>query len=289
MSRCHPFSISLFLAGLPMAVQAIDLTPGDITPLPAGISFVQTSYQQSTRGKLYAGGQVARDDTHLDINTVLVRVGHGMTIAGKPAVFYAEAPMGTIKASENLSRDPAHPRLGDAALMLAIWPHADHEHKSYLGIGGYLLVPTGSYDPQRRLNMGNNRYGAALQVGYEKGVNDQLLLSFAADGVWFKDNPDYGPDHLRYAQRPYYTLQAGARYEPDARHAFTANLLHSFGGETRIDGLNSQDEARVNRFVVSAIGKYDFGRLTLQYGRDLNTYNGFLETRRVVLRYTRLF
>jgi len=41
--------------------------------------------------------------------------------------------------------------------------------------------------------------------------------------------------------------------------------------------------------LLSALAYYPFGRISLQYGRDMEIKNGFVETRRFILRYTTEF
>jgi hypothetical protein len=41
--------------------------------------------------------------------------------------------------------------------------------------------------------------------------------------------------------------------------------------------------------MLSALAYYPFGRISLQYGRDMEIKNGFVETRRFILRFATEF
>jgi hypothetical protein len=67
--------------------------------------------------------------------------------------------------------------LGDLTLVAALWPYADRTAGRYLGLAGYLILPTGDYDPARtlqlNLNPGENRLQWALQAGYSSNLSDR--------------------------------------------------------------------------------------------------------------------
>ena len=55
------------------------------------------------------------------------------------------------------------------------------------------------------------------------------------------------------------------------------------------DKYYQNNVVNTQRFLLSALAYYPFGRISLQYGRDTEIKNGFIETRRLAIRYTTEF
>ena len=53
--------------------------------------------------------------------------------------------------------------------------------------------------------------------------------------------------------------------------------------------MSLRDRIEVDRYLLTTSADLRFGRVSLQYGRDLRTRNGFFEEDRWLLRYTLLF
>ena len=86
-----------------------------------------------------------------------------------------------------------------------------------------------------------------------------------------------------------YTAQTALRCSITPTYAVGATYFYTTGGETTVNAINQHDTTKLQRFQLTATGQYTFGRLTLQYGRDLKTDNGFIEDSRWIVRYTKLF
>jgi hypothetical protein len=141
------FSLLLLLSD---GAYAIDLQPGEITAPKASIKFLQLSYQNSTRGDLYLKGCVQDNDSKIDNSQYLLRLGHTFDINQYPAVFYLQVPVhGNIKPSGSLSNLERDKGFGDTSFLLGLWPYSNHESQTYLAIGAFLTIPTGSYDNQQ--------------------------------------------------------------------------------------------------------------------------------------------
>lgn len=273
----------------PCNVSAIDLQPGEIRAPKPDIYLAQLSYQYSERGRQYVHGNQQRLDTQILSSQYLIRLAHSFEVADKTAFFYAQTAIGSIEPEKALSSQKGDSGVSDTAFALGFWPYANHETKTYFGIGAYWFAPTGSYDHTRNFNMGENRYKGALQTGFQTALIGDLNWMNALDVVWSADNSNFGPKSANMAQQALYTAQSGLKYDINENFAVAANYYYTTGGETSVNGLDRNDATRLQRYQVSGIANFSLGRVTLQYGGDIKTENGFREDQRVVIRYTKLF
>lgn len=290
MNFSHTGNINKHLAvailfWLPHA-HAIDLIPGEIIAPKAGMNQFLVSYQLSERGDYYKDAQRFRPGTKIETEQVQVRLGTAFTLYTLPSFLYAQLPIGSIEPSGTLKNRTGDTGNGDASFLLAIWPYSNRDTGEYLAVGGYLTLPTGSYEARRTfLNMGANRTTAALQVGYQRSLTKNIEWMTAIDGVWFGKNDDYSAAHLPFTQKNLYTSQNGLRYLINDRYSLAATHFYTQGGETSVNGVDNNDPMSLQRWQITGAANLDTGRITIQYGRDLETRNGYIETSRLIIRY----
>lgn len=275
---------------------AIDLQPNDARPPPPGLNSFQVSYQHSERNDFYKNG--VRTDTTRQISSdlYLLRLGHSFEIASYPAYFYVQTPMGAVHPQKSLSALGGDSGVGDTTLLLAFWPYVNRETRTYLALGAYLSLPTGSYDKNRYFNVGENVYRTALQAAYQQPVMDKVNIMAALDMVWTGDNSEFRilsnqatPVIGRLEQSAQYTAQAGFNYVINPNYELAASYFYSIGAESTINGANQDNEKQTHRYQVFGVAKYPIGKFTLQYGSDIKTENGYFEDHRLTLRYMTAF
>lgn len=293
MKNYKKLQIALPLILMVNTAYAIDLQPGEAAAPRPNINLVQFSYAFSDRGNQYINGHEQSSNKKIQTSTYNVRLGRSFELANMPGFFYVQTPMGAVQTDGfskveglNLQGDTG---VGDTSLAFALWPYSNRETRTYFGVAGYLTVPSGSYDDHRVFNMGENRYRSALQTGYQTQLSDRLSWMAALDGVFYQDNKDYYPNSRRLEQKNLYTFQTGLKYDINPQYSVAAAYFYTVGGETRIDGLSQDNLTQLQRYQVSAQGNYSFGRMTLQYGGDLKTENGYIEDHRLIVRYTMIF
>jgi len=288
-------SLVLFTAFLPVrSALAIDLQPGDIVAPPPDMNFVQVTYQASRRGDFYMHGQKVSDQTQFSNNQFQFRYSRTFETADLPSVFYVQTPVGYLHPEKASTGSPFNYRaesgIGDTSMLYAIWPYSNRETKTYWGIGAYLTVPTGYYDsPNGSINMGANRYAGALQTGYQTAITSNVDWMVALDAVFFGDHHEFGALKKKLEQDPLYTLQTGLSYQINPRYSIAGTYYYTAGGETYQDGVAKDDMTQVQRYQLSLVSNFSFGRVFLQYGSDLKTKNGFYEDSRVLLRFVTRF
>lgn len=265
---------------------AIDLIPGEIIAPVAGTKQFLLSYQLSERGDYFKNNSRFLTGPKIETKQLQVRAGYAFDIYNLPAFFYTQLPVGTIEPSGTLSNRVGDSGIGDTSFLLAIWPYSNRETGEYLGVGGYLTLPTGSYEPKRTfLNMGANRTSSALQIGYQRSLVPKLEWMSAVDGIWFGKNDDYSIIHATLKQKNLYNFQTGLRYVINDRYSLAAVHFYSQGGETNINGVDSNDATSLKRWQITGAGMFDFGKITVQYGRDFETKSGYIENSRLIIRY----
>lgn len=290
--------IATILLMLPSICLAIDLQPNDIVaPLP-GKNHAMISYVNSESGTYYRNGSAVSSrpfgSPDIGIQSAIARLSTSYSITNLPAISYLQLPYGTIKPAGSLASSPASTGIGDLTFATAIWPYADREKRRYFGVAGYLTAPTGSYNSQQAFNLGENRYRSDIQMGYQQPIIGNLDGMVAVDTMWFGGNSQCAAACLSASntslnQKPLTTTQLGPIYKFNQTYTLGASYFYVAGGATTIGNTYQNNVVNTQRFLLSALAYYPFGRISLQYGRDTEIKNGFVETRRLAIRYTTEF
>ena len=278
----------------PSLAWGIDLQPNDIVaPLPDRTA-VQIAFINSERNNFYINGNKAPNNVRIPGNASVssdlsvLRLTRSYTLGTLPAVSFAQITAGNIRPTGSIGRLGSAEGTGDLSLVTAIWPYSNHASRTYLGLAGYVFLPTGSYSNQRLFNLGENRYRTDLQLGFQKPIYKNLDGMIAFDTMWFGANSQFlGGNQL--TQKPLYSTQLGPIYRINSIFTIAASYLYVAGGETSINGISQNNMAQTQRYLLSAVAQTDVGKFSLQYGNDLQVTNGFAESRRLIVRYAKAF
>jgi hypothetical protein len=278
----------------PLLGQGIDLQPNDIVaPLPDK-RFVQISYTDSENTTYYKNGSVvtARPFSSPVVNaqSMTPRLIGTYTLANLPAVSYAQIPFGNIQPEGSIASYPTSTGIGDLSLATAIWPYVNRENRTYVGIAGFLSIPTGGYSNTQTFNVGENRYKTALQIGLQKAIVGNLDGMIAVDTIWYGGNSQCAvacgaATNVPLTQKPLTTIQLGPIYTFNPTFTVGASYFYVTGGATEINNVYQNNVINTQRFLLSGIAYTDFGKFSLQYGRDMAVENGFIQTRLLTIRY----
>lgn len=275
-------------------VLAIDLQPNDIVaPIP-GRTAVTVSYVNSQNNNFYLNGLAINGTPNLETNVAMFRLGHTYSIGSLPAVSYVQTGAGTLSPGGSISAYPGSQGMTDTTIATAIWPYANQATRTYLGLAAYLLLPTGEYSSAKPLNLGSNRYSQALQIGYQQPVTKNIDGAVAFDTVWYGANSQCAASclsttNVQFTQKPLYTGQVGPIYRINSTYTIAATYVYSSGAETAFNGVERNNTTVTQRYFVSGVAHTSIGRLMVQYGNDIATMNGFMESRRFIVRYTKAF
>lgn len=113
---------------------------------------------------LYLDGHKVLNNVRINVFQQQVRYGVSFDVRDHPTLAYVSVPYGSIEGKKIYSKFSADSGVGDTTFMFAYWPYVNKEDKSYFAVATYLILPTGSYDHDHQLNIGENRYRTALQL-----------------------------------------------------------------------------------------------------------------------------
>lgn len=283
-------SALMAIACAPLAAHAIDVDHGDFVPAPTGTTVGLIYAQHAERNALYANGQRAAGDPRLVSDVGIARLVHYTSVGGLTVAPQVLLPFGRLNAGRDIAALGETSGVGDVILTSPVWVINDASTQTYLGIAPYLFLPTGSYSAGRTLNLGENRWKFNLQVGLAKGLGGKWSMDLTGDVMVHGKNDDFGAAGATLKQDPLYQGQAYLRYQLTPTAVAFAGLSQTWGGETRVNDVHSNDEARQRKFSVG--GSYFVGpktQLLMSVGRDLKLRNGLKENARLNLRLLQVF
>lgn len=271
------------------SAHAIDVDAGDYTVLPAGTTLGLVYYQHAERNALFANGSKAPGRNKLNSDIGIVRGVKYLDIGGYIVDPQFLLPFGKLSAKGDLA--PAlgnNSGVGDLILAATVWLNKPGE-KTHIGITPFLVAPTGQYDKNDPLSLGENRWKFILQGGYITPLSDKVNLDVVADVTLFGKNDDIaGGGSLK--QKPQYQLQSFLRYQLSGTTDLRAGVSFTTGGKTRINGVEQNNKTETTKFNVG-VGHFisPTTQLLATVGRDTSVENGFREGSRVNLRLLQIF
>lgn len=269
---------------------ALDLDAGDYTPAPADVTLGLLYLQYAERDHLYQDGGKQAGSPGLDSQIGILRLAHYTDLGGYRVSPQILLPFGRLDGRHDSGALGDTSAIADPILLMPIWLLNQPEQRRYFGITPYLFIPVGSYDHDRVLNLGENRWKLTLQAGYVTGIGDKLALDLAADVTFYGRNDDYGAQQLTRRQKPSYQYQGFLRYPLRDNLDLRAGLSLQTGGENRI-GQTWQDDSQRTTKWSAGFGWFFLPRaqLAVTVGRDISVENGFREDSRLNVRLLHVF
>ncbi|WP_123367127.1 transporter [Pseudomonas brassicacearum] len=218
---------------------AVDASPGAYIPIPTG----------SNLAMLYLGGGKADEfqpvhgkaiskGTELKTRTGLVRLFHMFELAEHRVQLQFGLPFGSQDLKFNGATIGHESGISDAYVAVTGWLIDDPALKRYFSVTGYMAIPTGSYENNHSLNMGNNRYAHALSLGYAESWG-AWRLELNQDVTWYGDNDEYGPAKRTLKQDPTYNFQPWLSYSFDNKVTTSLGIARTWGGKSSIEGTET--------------------------------------------------
>ena len=281
----------LMLAALAGNAHAIDVDAGEYTAaLPAGSNIGLLYLQHAERRTLYSDGHKVPIKAGLDSDIGILRAAHYQQLGDYTINTQFLLPFGRLEGTRDNDALGHTQGMGDLILASTLWLVNDPANNRYWGIAPYLYVPTGNYDRNDALNLGENRWKMTLQTGYVTGLTEKLSLDLTADVTVFGKNDDFSSQGLTLRQAPQWQAQTYLRYAVTPKLSLHVGASQLWGGETRIEGQRQNDEPNTRNFRVG--GSYWMTptlQALLNYGQDVSVDNGFKEKQRVNLRFLWVF
>jgi hypothetical protein len=246
---------------------------------------------QSGNQTLSLGEVVAGSD--LDVTAGFVQFTQTFEFAGQQAGAFAALPYGYIEGSldsalggiEGTRAGTADPVIGaifglTGAPNLGLKEYVQYDPGFGAGLLVKVTVPVGSYDSNRTLNIGGNRW--AFQLGLPMSYNfgsslvdpDMTILELAPSVTFFGDNDDPSGAATNVSQDPLYKLEAHLSHNLSQKVWVSADALFSYGAETTTDGVkdgNTKKSLGLGATVNFAVAEGTQVKIT--YGEIVSSNN----------------
>jgi hypothetical protein len=271
---------ALTLVGVSFCTLAAEVAPGDYEQYPAGATIGVVYYQHATTDSLRVHGREASSDFNLSSDIGILRLLHVYQLSDSVTIDpQFLLPFGHVSSGGDAWAMGNASGTGDLILTAPI-KFLLNSARDTFSVNAYLYVPTGSYDKNDLINLGENRWKVDFQTAYIKHFSDKWAMDLVGDAIWYGNNDDYGPgsDVLM------------GRYMPDPATSLGVGFGQTWGGEVEVDGADLDDAMRTTNFRLTATRFFTpKDQLQLQLGRDLSVENGPREDFRMNLRYARVF
>ncbi len=197
-----------------------ELEPRVYSAAPVGTNFVVASSAIS-KGDVSLDPSLPLSDVHASITTTTLSFTRTFPLAGRTASWSVLVPYvngrisgavyGETAAATRDGFPDSRLRFAINVLGRALTPaeFARRKPGATLGVAVTAIVPTGTYDPTRFINIGSNRWSVKPEIGTEIPMG-KWFADFSA-GVWlFGENRNYfGGQMLRQAALATYQIHAG--------------------------------------------------------------------------------
>jgi len=245
------FAVGLLVVALvsllPAAASAQEIEPRTFANTPVGLNFIAVGYTFQS-GNVLFDSSLPIEDVNADLHMAFTRYLRTLPIGNKPAKLTVVLPLvaghweGFLE-QEFRTRDAngmADLRFG---LDILLWgaearrasEPAIGDRDTVVGAGVVLVVPSGTYDSERLINLGSNRWSLRSQVGVAHKLGRWTVEVMGA--VWlFSDNDDFfGGQHLD--QSPLYVLKGDVVYSFRPGMWVGLGAGYGEGATSRIDGV----------------------------------------------------
>lgn len=262
------------------------LEPRAYAALPKNLNSIAVAYSLA-RGNVLTDPTLPVKDLSITTNTIAANYMHTFGVVKKLARIQVTIPCIIVSGKAQINgNDTSAQRggLGDALVKIGINltgspPLAKKDFVKYtqetiVGVSLVASIPTGIYYEEKRLNIGNHRWGFKPEVGISKRFG--RLYTEAYTGVWlYTSNNDYLKTK-KLEQEPVFNFQVHASYFFKNKMMVSANTVWFKGGETLIDNVSQGN--LLNNWRVGATWSLPVGRrqsLKLQLHTGAFTARGY--------------
>jgi len=251
--------VPLLIASPRVSSQALE--PRSYTNVPVGQTFMLLGYAQSD-GNLSPTQTSPLQDAELTIDYGVLGFARTFALAGKSAKFDMAVSRQCFEGSAVFRGDYVEGSrcgYGDPNLRLT-WnfygaPALELEDFSswqpglVIGTSLQVSVPVGSYDEDRLINFGANRWMVRPGLGLSWG-SGRWHIDVIASARFFEDNDDFF-EGFYVEQDPIYAIQSHLIYNFNKGRWLSLNANFFAGGETTLDGTDADNRQENSRFGLT--------------------------------------
>jgi hypothetical protein len=278
---------SLFCFNLSIANAAVnEVIPGDYEAPAIGINLATLYLAERKMTGPYQGGEKLTNDKATALISAL-KLTATIDIGG-----YTVCPMIALPYSVTKSNgDTMSAMIGDKSSGFADvvvgatgWLINDKEKNQYLAATVLLFAPTGEYNPQQLLNIGENRYKSTLNIGYIQKLSEDFRIELSPELALYGDNSNSLGRKIE--QNPSYALSTTVRYNQTPQLTLFGGFQQNYGGESIVDGVAQNDDTRMQK-ATAGMYYYTLGgtQILLRYAKEFGTQDGMRITDDFLLRF----
>jgi len=249
-----------------------------------------TYFSRKSTNEAYSDGKKVSDNTNIDSTVAMFRYLHPVDV-GNDVIWTPNVllPFASVETAGDAGALGDKKGMGDLGLVSGFWPIHDREARKHFAIVPFLWLPTGDYDKDDALNLGENRYRFALQLGGQFALSDAWDFSGSVDTTWYGENDD-----TEMKQKPLTQIDGWLKYNmQSSMYSHVAvGLSQKVGGETEVAGVSQDDR------TSTTTAKLQFGTLIddsmsrhalFTVAQDLTVENGTKSDAYFELRLTQVF
>lgn len=254
-------TIAVFILGPGIALAGSGDGPRSFPLLPKDINLLTVYAMSQSGNQLLDPGQTI-PDAQIDASIGILQYTRTFSVNGHIGAAFAALPYADIKGEVPLDAPPGTVSAADTGFgglilggviglvgspALSGKEFAAHDPGFQLGAVGKLLLPTGSYDPERVISVGSNRLAAqlVLPITYSIGASmvDTTLTTFEIlpSITFFWDNTNPTGDATVTGQKPLYSLEAHVTRNLSRTTWVSFGGIYNSGGETSTDDSWNND------------------------------------------------
>lgn len=252
------------ISARPAIIHAQDLEPRAYSISPVGVNFVVWGLSHSS-GDLVFDPTLPVEDARGRINGAVIGYFRSIDLLGRSANVTFVLPYVWGTAEGLLAGEPAQiyrSGLADSRFRLAInikgapAMHAADLAKSRarttIGASVIVMAPTGQYDPNKIINIGNNRWTFKPEIGYSRLIRRRWVLDAYAGAWLFTPNGNF--QGVVRNQAPLVSTQFHLSYSIRRRLWAAFDGTYYVGGRTTVAGIRKEDRQNNSRvgFTVSS-------------------------------------
>ncbi|SDZ09826.1 transporter [Nitrosomonas sp. Nm33] len=275
-----------FLVALDAKGQVIE--PRTYTNAPVGLNFLVTGYN-FTQGGVGTDPALPIENTKVEIHSTFFAYARSLDFFGKSAKFDVVQPIswasGSVTAKGQF-RDrevfgPADTRFRFSvnffgAPALSMKDFENYRQDTVIGASVEVTAPSGQYNEDKLLNIGNNRWSFRPEIGISKSLGP-LILELAGSIQFYTANNNFLGSRVR-EQDPVYSLQGHLIYSFGNGIWFAVDGTFFTGGQTIVDGVKSGSKLENSRAGVTLslpVNRYNSVKLFFNTGVSVRTGSDF--------------
>ncbi|EPA99411.1 hypothetical protein PG5_02180 [Pseudomonas sp. G5(2012)] len=271
---------------------ALGISLGDwVSPSP-GHPIFAWHVVQTNNHKIYKNNKIVNGEARNSVSSTLVRYTYPVRIAENVV---ANPQFGLIAADIESNRPSGlndSAGLSDPFFTVPFFFTLDAEHREYFVAAPFVFFPVGSYDHNKTVNTGENRWHTAVQLGYQRQLLGSFNIELMGEANFFTDNHKSGPDNGSLSQEPMYQVNAAVSYMfgEHLSNLVGGGLSHRWGGENHIDGQALGDRAS-STAIFAEVSTFFTAKdqVLLGVSRDVVVENGFKTDTELKFRYIHVF